>query len=332
MDKRIPNFPPVIEPLQPTKNMPRWSVMIPTYNCSKYLKACLESVLIQAKADNEMQIAVIDDFSTDDNIEELVRKIGRGRIEFYRQQQNVGSLRNFETCIKKSRGELIHILHGDDLVKPQFYTEIENLFTKYSSIGAAFTGLSNIDENGDLIEQNTLVRERAGIIENWLMEISKCQLLQTCSIVVKRKVYEELGSFFAVHYGEDWEMWIRIASRFPVAYTPQNLALYRVHNNNISSRYLSTGQNIKDIKKVIDITQHYLPLEMRKERKAEARRNFAIYFSINAQKIYRMDQNALIALKQAKAAFLLSINKDTLIFLLKICTKVLINYKNKPGH
>ena len=329
INERIPKVPPTIEPLVGEENKPRWSVMIPTYNCSKYLKSCLESVLSQAKGEQEMQIAVIDDFSTDDNIEKFVDEVGMGRIEFYRQHQNVGSLRNFETCIKKSRGELVHILHGDDLVKPGFYTEIDNLFIDYSNIGAAFTGLSNIDKDGKIMEHYTPIQQHAGIIKNWLLEISKCQRLQTCSIVVKRKVYEELGGFFAVHYGEDWEMWIRIASRFPVAYTPQNLALYRVHNNNISSRYLSTGQNIKDIKKIINITQNYLPKEIRRERKAAAKRNFAVYFTTNAQKIYRLNQNPLVALKQAKAAFMLSINKVTMISLLNICVKILINYKSK---
>jgi len=305
--------------------------MIPTYNCSKYLKACLESVLVQAKEIQEMQIAVVDDFSTDDHIEELVNKISMGRIEFYRQHQNVGSLRNFETCINKSRGELIHILHGDDLVKPGFYIEIEQLFIKYSSIGAAFTGLSNIDKNGKVLVNYTPVQQHAGIIKNWLMKIAKRQLLQTCSIVVKRKVYEELGGFFAVHYGEDWEMWVRIASKFPVAYTPQNLALYRVHNNNISTKYMSSGQNIRDIKKVINITQNYLPKEIRKEIKAQAKKNFAIYYMFKAQKIYRLEQKSVIALKQATAAFMLSINKETLISLLKIFVKILINQKSKPG-
>jgi glycosyltransferase involved in cell wall biosynthesis len=326
---RTPKIPPVIEPLLDTDKRPVWSVMIPTFNCSKYLKASLESVLTQAKAMPEMQIAVVDDFSTDDNVERLVYAIGKGRIEFYKQDQNVGSLRNFETCIKKSRGELIHILHGDDVVKPGFYAEIENLFKKHSAIGAAFSGLSNMDENGEVLEHYTPIQKHPGIIKNWLLEISKCQRLQTCSIVVKRKVYEELGGFFGVHYGEDWEMWVRIASKFPVAYTPRKLALYRVHGDNISTQYISTGQNIKDIKKVINIIQNYLPKEKRKEIKKVARRNFAEYFTNNAQKIYRSNQNSLIALKQAKAAFMLDVNQKTLTSLLKISIKILINYKRK---
>jgi hypothetical protein len=54
----------------------------------------------------------------DNNIEELVKKVGKGRVSYFRQKkQNVGSLRNFETCINRSRGKYIHLLHGDDRVK-----------------------------------------------------------------------------------------------------------------------------------------------------------------------------------------------------------------------
>jgi hypothetical protein len=165
-------------------------------------------------------------------------------------------------------------------------------------------------------------------VENWLLKISTNQYLQTCAVVVKRSVYEELGGFYGVHYGEDWEMWVRIASKFPVAYSPKNLALYRIHHNNISTRFLSTGQNIKDIKTVIEIIQNYLPAEKRKEIKKIARKNFASYFTRNAQMIYKVHKNKRVALKQAQDALLLHFNKKTLMSLLKLYAKVAINYKS----
>ncbi|MDB4905109.1 MAG: glycosyl transferase family 2 [Mucilaginibacter sp.] len=328
MVERIPQYPPVIKPLTDKDDRPLWSVMIPSYNCSNYLKETLQSVLLQARDAAEMQIVVVDDCSTDANVEDIVKDIGKGRIRFFKQSQNVGSLRNFETCINLSRGKLIHLLHGDDLVKPGFYSEIEDLFTKHPSIGAAFTGLSEIDEKGNVIEPSMQIQKYTGIIENWLLKIAKNQSLQVCSIVVKRSVYEELGGFYGVHYGEDWEMWVRIACNFPVAYSTKNLALYRVHSNNISSRYLSTGQNIRDIKTVINIIQNYLPVEKRKEIKKIASRNFAHYFSKNAHKIYEVHGNKQVALKQAHGALLLYFNKWILISLIKLYVKALINYKN----
>ena len=328
---RIPQSPPVIKPIPDNDERPLFSVMIPTYNCSNYLKETLQSVLVQALGLAEMQITVVDDCSTDDDVEAIVKDIGKGRVEFFRQAQNAGSLRNFETCINRSRGKLIHILHGDDKLKPGFYKEIENLFENNPSIGAAFTGLSAIDEKGEVLFDNRYLQNQPGIMDDWLFKISQNQYLQVCGIVVKRSVYEELGSFFGVHYGEDWEMWVRIASKFPVAYSPQNLALYRLHSNNISfARFLSTGQNIKDIKTVIDIIQNYLsaPTEKRKEMKKIARRNFSIYFTGKAQDIYRVHGHTRVALKQAQGALLMHFNKRTLISLIKLYIKVLTNYKS----
>src|SRR5881227_2014280 len=120
-------------------------------------------------------------------------------------------------------------------------------------------------------------------------------------------------------------MWARIASRFPVAYSPKCLALYRVHSNNISSRYLSTGQNIRDIKTVINIIQNYLPEKKRGEIKRKSSRNFANYFAENAHKIYRAHKNKQVALKQAGTALLLDFNKTTVKSYLLLRVKIFTN-------
>ena len=324
---RIPTTPPIIATVPNTDDRPLWSVMIPSYNCSKYLKDTIQSVLAADYPAAKMQIEVIDDCSTDGDIQSLVQDAGHDRVSFFQQEKNVGSLRNFETCINRSRGHWIHILHGDDLVAPGFYQEVEQLFSDNPSAGAAFTGLSVIDENGNFLYHNNTVQEHKGIIPDWLYTISKAQCLRTCAIVVKRKVYEELGGYFGVHYGEDWEMFVRIASKFPVAYSPRHLALYRLHSNNISTRYLSTGQNIKDIKTVIDIIQTYLPVEKRKEIKDFSRRTFSIYFAGNAEGIYRENGDVKTALRQARGALGLDVNKRTMTSFLKLLVKVLINFR-----
>jgi glycosyltransferase involved in cell wall biosynthesis len=326
MIDRIPQTPPVIKPRTVIAGQPLWSVMIPTYNCSKYLKETLQSVLLQAESPAKMQITVIDDCSTDDDVEAIVNEIGKGRIEFFRQPQNAGSLRNFETCINMSRGEWIHILHGDDFVKPGFYTEIEELFKSNPSVGAAFTSLSDIDEKGNVITPFRLVQNHKGMVDDWLYKIARNQFIQVCAIVVKRSVYEDLGSFYAVHYGEDWEMWARMAAWYPVAYSPKDLASYRVHSTNISAQYLASGQNIRDIKTVIDIIQTYLPEDKRKELKETSSRNFAYYFSENAHKIYRVHKNRKVALNQARGALRLHFDKTTVKLLAKLYAKILRSY------
>ncbi|MCT7950807.1 glycosyltransferase family 2 protein [Ancylothrix sp. C2] len=74
---------PKIEPMTSEKR-PFWSEMIPAYNNTKFLEQALQSILAQDPGPDEMQIEVIDDNSTKNDPEEIVRKIGKDRVIFYR--------------------------------------------------------------------------------------------------------------------------------------------------------------------------------------------------------------------------------------------------------
>ena len=76
---RIPSSSPEIDPVSGPEQ-PFWSVMIPVYNCTAYLKEALGSVLLQDKGVADMQIEVVDDCSTDGDVEALVLLIGNGRV------------------------------------------------------------------------------------------------------------------------------------------------------------------------------------------------------------------------------------------------------------
>src|ERR1700709_955834 len=102
---RIPQAPPLIAAIAKNENRPLWSVMIPTYNCFRFVKSALESVLAQDPGPEIMQIEVIDDCSTDGDVGALVKEIGNGRVCFYKQKENKGSLRNFETCLNRAKGK-----------------------------------------------------------------------------------------------------------------------------------------------------------------------------------------------------------------------------------
>jgi glycosyltransferase involved in cell wall biosynthesis len=240
---------------------PRWSVMIPTYNCAGYLRTTLESVLAQDLGPARMQIEVVDDHSTLDDPREIVQTIGRGRVSFYRQEANVGNVANFNTCIDRATGELIHILHGDDWVRPRFYEALEAAF-EHPEVGAAFCRYVATDEHGTREWLSALEQPRAGVIHGWLEKISAGQRLQTPAMTVRREVYERLGGFNPALTGvEDWEMWVRIAAYYPVWYEPEPLAVYRVRSSSLSGGQMKTGENINRLLQAIMFNRRYLPPE-----------------------------------------------------------------------
>jgi GT2 family glycosyltransferase len=234
--------------------------MIPAHNCAGYLRETLASVLAQDQGPDRMQIAVVDDASSDDP-RSVVDELGHGRVDFFRQSRNVGHVANFNTCLERSRGRLVHLLHGDDCVRQGFYDAIERLLEREPQAGAAFCRYIAIDEAGSWSNIAQLEQPGAGVIPDWLERIAVGQRLQTPCMVVRREVYERLGGFDPRPrgLGEDWEMWVRIAAHYPVAYLPEPLALYRVHSVSLSGGMLRTGENVRDLRRVIEINREHLP-------------------------------------------------------------------------
>lgn len=243
-----------IEPVTGGGSRPLWSVMIPTYNCAGYLSKTLESVLAQDPGADLMQIEVVDDCSTLDDPAEVVRSVGRGRVEFYRQPQNRGHVRNFATCLSRSRGRLIHLLHGDDFVLPGFYTTMGDALIAHPELGLATCRHVYADADSHWFGISKLHQRQSGVWMNAVEELTLRGDVQTPSVVVRRECYEQLGGFDErLLCREDYEMWVRIASHFPVWYETQCLAAYRFHGTSNTARDSATAENIRDHRRAMDI-------------------------------------------------------------------------------
>lgn len=267
-----------IAPLSDAEKRPLWSVMIPTYNCAKYLHETLKSVLAQDPGSDLMQIEVVDDCSTKDDPRAIVQELGQGRVSFYSQPQNVGHIKNFQTCLERSRGKLIHLLHGDDCVREGFYQRMQTAFDSDSEIGAAFCRHIYIDEHGHWQGISWLEQPTSGIMKNWLERIAVEQRIQTPSIVVRRDVYEKLGTFDSrLACAEDWEMWVRIAAKYKFWYEVEPLALYRIHSNSNTGRHANAGKNIQYIRKAINLIHKYLPEDRADKIMKNALNYYAFY-------------------------------------------------------
>lgn len=324
-EARIPDSPPQILPLPAGVVRPRWSVMIPVYNCYRYLEHALQSVLLQAYAAADMQIEVIDDGSTDGDYAALVANLGQGRVSYLRQPVNGGSLRNFETCINRAKGIYVHILHGDDLVRPGYYEAMDRLFDHYPEAGAAFCRYVYVGETGKPLYFRNEEMAVPGVLDNWLVRLAERQRLQFCTVTVKRSVYEHLGSFYGVNYGEDWEMWMRIAKHYPMAYDPALLAAYRLHNNSISGASYATARNLKDLQWVIRTIRQYLPAAQQDELFRAAMKFYAHYGVKIANDLWYGLHNKQGVRTQVREA--LSMHVDPLMIwkITKLYTKMALN-------
>jgi glycosyltransferase involved in cell wall biosynthesis len=233
--------------------------MIPTYDCAGYLEQTLTSVLAQAPSPDDMEIVVVDDGSRDDP-EAVVRRVGQGRVSFVRQPVNLGPQANFTDCVRRAAGHWVHILHGDDMVRPGFYAAIRRGAERAPSAQAAFCRVITIDEGSGWIELSEREQAAPGLIPDLVERLAVYNHIMFPSIVVRRSAYEQLGGFHPdLFHAADWDMWKRIASSFPVWYEPEALALYRLHTLSDTSRLMRTGANIRDARHAIRIAAAYLP-------------------------------------------------------------------------
>ena len=312
---------PIIDPITEGLHRPIWSVMIPTYNRVRYLEQALNSVLDQAPGSDIMQIEVIDNCSTEADIEAVVRRVCQHRVAFYKQPKNVGIIDNMITCIKRARGHLIHILHDDDLVLPGFYSHLQEAFEKESTIGAAFCRYAEVDEENRQRYLPMLERSTPGILSNWLERIAVRQLIQAPAIVVRRSVYEKLGGFHPeLHYTADWEMYKRIAAHYPIWYEPQMFAYYRIHNSSQSYYLIKSGENLVDSHRGIEFSKSYLSKQNANELTRKAKENCAIW-SLTIAHLALVKGDKVTAINQIigalKISFSLKVVKTLLIQLIK---------------
>jgi glycosyltransferase involved in cell wall biosynthesis len=213
--------------------MPLVSVIIPTHRRPVLLQAAILSVLNQTFQDFE--IVVVDDASGD-NTEEVVRSFGEPRIRYIAHKTNwrVAAARN--TGMLNSGSPLIAFLDDDDEWLPaKLERQVELLGQCAFLTGVVYTGFQKVDRtSGELLSK--VVPTKRGHI---LHELCRNNCVGTAStVVLRRECLDEVGLFDeTIEFGEEYEMWIRIAHAFDFAYLPEPLVRYSVHSTRLSTNY-----------------------------------------------------------------------------------------------
>jgi glycosyltransferase involved in cell wall biosynthesis len=237
---------PKIAPVADGIRRPLWSVMIPNYNSGEYLRKTLQSVLAQDCGPERMEIEVVDHCSTEGDPEALVRSVGGGRVAFYRRPVNEGPVANFNACIQRSHGRLIHILHSDDFVLPGFYSEIERLADQHHDTGLLAARCFLVDESEIIVGLTEHIRD----LEHGGHSIESLYYNQTAmlfpGVVIRRAFYEVHGGFMpGMGHTADREMWARAVSLGGGCVSTNILACFRVSATTDTASLTRSGENLR---------------------------------------------------------------------------------------
>ena len=235
--------PPAIPPVSVSGARPWISVMIPTFNCAALLRACLAGVLAQDLGPSLMEIVVVDDRSELDDPEAVVDEL-------------VGAVATFNDCVRRSTGELVHVLHGDDLVLGGFYEEVRRLARSAPESSLYATGFTYIDERGRTIIGSRPI-EGLSTTEAFAVD----NPLQFCACVMRRSALEATGGFTpTLVHAADLEMWARLSARFGLTVSPRALASYRLFDAQHSAALRRTAENLVDHERALAILDHHRDL------------------------------------------------------------------------
>jgi glycosyltransferase involved in cell wall biosynthesis len=187
------------------------SVIIPVYNGAEFVGSAIRSVLEQTERD--LDLIVVDDGSTDDT-REVVRRFDDPRLRLI-EQSNAGPSAARNRGIAEARGEWVGFLDADDSWMPEKLAKHLECAAKHPEAGLIYSSVVVVGDDDSFIEL-LHARITGDALESLLFgnKISG----GGSSVTIRRDVFSRVGSFDpSIRFGEDWELWLRIASAFPFA-------------------------------------------------------------------------------------------------------------------
>jgi glycosyltransferase involved in cell wall biosynthesis len=221
------------------------SIVIPTYNYARFMKACLGSLRSQQYP--ELELVIVDDVSTDDSVEvareclsdSSLSKVFKGRVRIEANEANRGAHETINKAIQLSRGKYIAILNADDeFGAGRVKTLVDKLVQSQSRI--AFSHVDFIAEDGSALtgEQRLIqqLRMRQRAISRFPSVGFACLAsnvaISTGNFVFERSLFNEIGPFADLRYCHDWDFLLRAIFVTEPLFVPDVSYRYRVHGSN----------------------------------------------------------------------------------------------------
>jgi hypothetical protein len=202
---------------------PRVSVVIPVFNCERFVAEAVESVLAQSFRD--LELIVIDDGSTDRSgeiVAGLLRDDPRGRLLV--NERNLGLSRTLNRGWRKARAPYIARLDADDVALPDRLSRQVSFLDAHPRVAAVGGSVIRIGESGALGATVTFPTGNRGIRAT----LCRRSCIAHPAALIRRSALEGVGGY-RLDEAEDFDLWLRLSDEWELANLREPVILYREH-------------------------------------------------------------------------------------------------------
>ena len=203
---------------------PKVSIVIPVYNGSDYLRTAVESALAQTYPNKE--VIVVNDGSTDGGATERIAQGYEGRVRYFcKPNGHVASALNFG--IQQMTGDYFSWLSHDDYYPAQKIALQVEALGRFGDAVVLYGDFETVDVATGL---RTVVRLPGVAPERFRVFVTVQITLHGCTLLIPRRCFDECGTFNErLRTTQDYDMWFRIAAKYPFVHLPEILVTARSH-------------------------------------------------------------------------------------------------------
>ncbi len=200
------------------------TIAIPVYNREDFFPVALESALNQTI---RTKIIVVDNASDHDKFEKYVNELKDPRVKYYRNEENVGMVGNWNRCIELSNTPWISILHDDDALHKRFTEIMLKVIAKDQNLGMAgakaLVGESfpeDLNQNIDLTASGKYLNPAYFLYKN---------ISPFPGVVFRKELGEKINGYNPEYHPiADLDFWYRISRLAPSVLIDKKLVWYRI--------------------------------------------------------------------------------------------------------
>jgi glycosyltransferase involved in cell wall biosynthesis len=209
---------------------PLVSVVIPCYDAEQYVEDAVRSIMKQSYTN--LEIITIDDCSTDNTLSVLKKLCAEdSRIVLLLNEKNLGLVSTLNKGISSTRGKYVARMDADDISMPDRISIQVKYLEANGSVGMCGANYILIDEKAKEIGKLKFPGQPENIKTELLFYCPFCHPL----VMIRKSVFDTIGLYNeGLVPAEDYELWLRIAEKFPVENIPDFLLYYRWHGNNVT--------------------------------------------------------------------------------------------------